>query len=203
MDPAGRGLPEATGLAVATRGLFADDEGRLHPRTLIRRHVVAALRAEAGALAGQVHPSRVLPLRRSRLPAVLVYANKDSVVGSRDDSVRIHVREVELVVEIVAAAAADLDEILDSHALAVERIVQSEETQGGNAEDTVLADTKLAFVQEGETLFGSCQITFKITYAKPAHEDIEPNLALAGVRWDVGPEPDSRIDAEDRIAYEE
>jgi len=204
MDPAGRGQAEGSGLSLATRGLFGGEgDGRLHPRSLIRRAVVTALRAEAGGLAGQIHASRVLPLNRARLPAVLVYANSERIVGSRDDAGRIPIREIELVVEIVAASSAELDEILDSHALAIERIVQQDETQAGHAEDTVLGDTKLTFVQEADAIYGSCQITFRVTYAQPAHENIEPDLGAASVRWDLGPEPDSQIDAEDRIAYEE
>lgn len=202
IDPTGEGLVPARGLSLAGRGLFGElGEKGLHVRTLIRRYVVARLREAAEAAQGRVFSSRIAPLRKATLPCLVVWTRneKAEIYNTAPRSLE---RACELVVDVYAALNETLDEVLDQMAKRVEWLVHRDESQGGLAKSTVLTSTETGLAREGQKVFGRAGLIFTVKYELPTEEDVLPVFKGMNVQWDLAP-TDGRIDAEDRLDFEE
>lgn len=205
-------------LALVSGGLFSSLSGltqgllesELHPRTVIRKHVTDKIKGNS--LAQQrIFASRYMPMDGEKLaavgPIVLVYTLDDPV----DDepfqlSPRIDQRRLQLQVEILASSALeDQQDVLDAISLAVERIVLLDETQGGNAVESVLLDTRFNVAADGEYPFASNVLEFEIAYQVSAEDPIASTDTLDDIHadWDLGPEPDGTPEAQDHVHFEE
>ncbi|MBA4358043.1 MAG: hypothetical protein C0405_10005 [Desulfovibrio sp.] len=180
-----------------------------HPRTCIRQEVVARLKASkvvdgetlyATPAGSRVFPGRTLPMNVKKMPALLVYDDKEEVKGEyyQDRPKRV----VTLTVEAQATAdsAEDLDLLLDALALVVERIILADPRQGKNAQDTSYSETLKLRDAEGDRHFGWLWLDFLIDYAMPL-EDQTSGLAdflLFHADYDLAPQ-DGAIEASDDI----
>lgn len=168
----------------------------LHPRKQIRDAIVTALLTKTGA-GTRVYPNRVRPWRAKNLPAIGVYT-KSEEANHHDSAPRAYERRALVVVEIVADADDHLDDVLDLQALLVETILLADPTMGGVADDLVLSDSSLDFLEKGDTLQGCCAITFEATYWTEQPEPTLDDFETANVEWDVAT-PDGQIEAVDTI----
>lgn len=133
-----------------------------HRRTLIREAAVQILTG-ATAAGDRVIGNRVAPLWDMPLPVVLVYAREESVrsIGSRPKPME---RRLQLAIQIVAKADADLDKTLDDVALQVEQAFEANPTLKRTALGTNLVSTELDVSAAGDEPVGAARLTYEVIY---------------------------------------
>ncbi|MBI9079190.1 MAG: hypothetical protein JEY79_05560 [Pseudodesulfovibrio sp.] len=175
----------------------------MHQRTVIRDKAKELLLDNT--LAGiRVYRSRVKPYAAKKLPAIGVYLNGGPADhGGR--SPRRYKREEDLVIEIVAAELVDtdVDQFLDDLSEQVENIFLADETMSGTVWDCELTDTDLRPTKNGDRVFGSARLTFRVTYETVPTDPSADDFLEADVEWDEGPAPDGEMEAEDTIKLQE
>src|SRR5262249_8060575 len=133
-----------------------------HPRKQIRDKVVSLLIGKTDA-SSNVFPSRVRPIEEPILPTIQVYANSETS-EIWQEAPREYERKLSLSVQITAKADDSLEDVLDQIALQVEDALRQDHTLGESCRDVVLTGTELTLNQNGNTLIGSCVITYDILY---------------------------------------
>lgn len=131
-----------------------------HVRRQLREAVAAAITGLA-TTGARVYQSRVYPLQASELPCLLVYVTTESVDAITVDTPETLERDVELQIEGVARAAADLDDTLDDIAKEVEIALSATITVAGKP--ILLAYTGCQIEMEADTDAprGSVTMTFR------------------------------------------
>ncbi len=176
-----------------------------HPRKDIRDAVVAALTGQTAA-GSKVYPTRVRPLAEGGLPCILVYAGSESV-EIYQESPREYERLLTLSVEALAKADDGLDDVLDALALQIEHELMQDHTLGEICGDVVLKGAELTVAGEGDTLIGSCVLTYEIAYYTYAVADQEEptvsDLETIHAEWDQPDHAPGEKDAEDVIDFTE
>lgn len=181
-----------------------------HPRQLIREKV-AALLLDATNAGKRVWPSRTRHFEARRLPAIGIYTLEDAATVA-DASPRRYDRTVTVVVEILATADDELDNVLDVLAAQVEAVLLADKTLGGVADDSAMGKTSIGFAaaDEGEQPFACLAMEFEADYTtRPGLVDAATLDAFktAHFDWDLGsPDPDGPdgvIDAEDTATLEQ
>lgn len=145
----------------------------MHSRRQIRDAIVARLKS-ANTNAGQnVFGSRAAPLFKTQLPAILVYTKTETAEVSID-SPREYQRNLVVALELVASAKTEdlLDDALDDLAEQVEISMFAEETLGGLVTDTVLVETEIELLQEGEQPIGAAKISLSMPYFQQLPGDL-------------------------------
>ena len=175
-------------------------------RSVIRDQVVAMLTGTTAAGAN-VFPSRVKPYSARNLPAIGVYLNGGGA-NHEDTSPRRYSRSETLVVEIVAgemdnADDGRLDKLLDDIDDQVEAVLLADETLAGAVDDCALTGVDMTPTAVGEQVFGSCRVNFQVEYQTAAPSGEVDDFNTAHADWDVGPEPDGTLEAEDDINLQE
>ena len=140
-----------------------------HLRWQIIDNLVERLKA-AGTAAGQqvlTDPAAMLRLMDEDLPAILVRPDSeepDEMVETGQP--RRYWRSLVLVVEAAAMPTHDkaLDLLMRELDLAIEQVVQADESQGGLALETILAQTKFTFEAEGGTPVGVVSQSYLVRY---------------------------------------
>ena len=132
-----------------------------HLRKAIRHEVVATLSAVA-ALAGRVTATRLVPVHQDQLPQICVYTMDED--SASDGTAQGMQRELRLVVEILVAGNAGLDDEADDLATAVEEALAQSRTRAGRAYDTLLLSTRFSVSREGEEKTGHCQLAYSVFY---------------------------------------
>lgn len=178
-------------------------------RKAIREEVVETLKAANTAVGQNVFPSRVRAAwdHDNELPCILVYTRTEPAEIDAE-SPRSYKRNLRIAVEILAKADDNLDNTLDDIAEQVESALFKDETRGNRCEDTILTDSELELLPDGDTLIGACRITFETPYYKDAPaagEENETPVPFEGTNneWDLGPEPDDQMEAEDEVDLEQ
>lgn len=175
----------------------------LHPRKQIRDAIVSSLSGKTGAGA-KVYANRVRPWRGGNLPAIGVYLSSETA-DHEDSSPRHYLREADIVVEIVAAADGQLDDLLDAIALQVEAVILADPTMdatlGDLLEDLVMTGTETQLDKDGDTIIGKAAITFTATYRTLPPEPTLDDFNTGHVDWDMT-EADGVIDATDTITVQ-
>jgi hypothetical protein len=146
-----------------------------HVRTQIRIAAAAALFG-LPTTGARVYPSRIWPLQPADLPALLVYTTSDDVDGEHTTIGRPRklTRDLSLVVEARAAAAAGLDDTLDTIEAEVVAALAADATLGGLAKDVVLTRSEID-LDAAEQPAGTNRMTFTVTYR---HREDDPNTAI-------------------------
>lgn len=136
----------------------------LHPRTLIRFAIVAALLG-ATAAAARVFATRVVPVRRTELPAIAVYTIEEDA-EDKGTAPRELERVVQVAIEAVVhpAALSPADDVLDALSLQIEKAMHADPYLGGNAGDCLLTKTEIGVLPDGERLLGQLLLTYAVTY---------------------------------------
>jgi hypothetical protein len=140
-----------------------------HQRREIREAVKAQLLGTAApvtyatAAGARVYETRMTPFREIELPAIAIYALEET---SADEGKAPRELKRKLTLEIVAAATAtdDVDDVLDGLAQEIECAMNSDETFGSKASDSVLTDTQMAVETTGKKPIGMVALTYDVTY---------------------------------------
>lgn len=162
-----------------------------HQRKLIRDAVVTRLKT-GGTMAGQnVFGNRSRPLFPHELPAILVYSRTDAPELS-NEAPREYKRTLTLGIECVAAGRneEELDDILDEFCAQVESAIFKDETFGGLVSDTLLGDTELDILANGDKPAGGAKILLSAIYYQRLPEDLTGDLddfKKMGVKVDLPP----------------
>lgn len=174
----------------------------MHQRKLIRDKIVSLLvdKTDAGA---NVFPSRKRPVEEQILPTIQVYANSESV-EIWQEAPREYERRLSISVEITAKENDDLDVTLDTIAEDVEAQLTQDHTLGELCRDIILTGTDITINDNGDTLIGSCKITYDVLYYTLAVADmIEENgfgpFEKVDIKTKMPSTPVGQIDSEDEI----
>lgn len=142
-----------------------------HQRKLIRDAVVAAL-TDATAAGEQVEATRVIPYRKSTLPAIAVYTLKEATDrDSANTAPRRLRRELELEIAAVVAPSDRMDDALDALAVEIEAAMDADRELGGTCADSFLESTTIEPLADGDSIMGLMTMTYVVTYQTEAVAD--------------------------------
>lgn len=146
-----------------------------HPRQAIREAAQLML-LNQGPWLDRVYTNRMRALSqrpaqrsdRSQLPALVIYTREEKA-----EIFNVAPREyrcvVDLVLEVIADAADDVDVLLDDMAVVVERILGRDDTIAGTADDCVYSASQMTIIADGvERPIGAIALTFQATYYRNA-----------------------------------
>lgn len=172
----------------------------MHQRKQIRDKVVLLLIGKTDA-GNNIFPSRVRPIEEQTLPTIQVYANSESS-EIWQEAPREYERKLSLSVQITAKADDSLEDSLDAIALQVEDVLRQDHTLGELCRDVILSGTELNITQNGDTLIGSCNVTYDILYYTLAVADRIPangydDLNEMDITWHGPHTPVGQDDAKD------
>jgi hypothetical protein len=151
-----------------------------HPRKLIREAAAAMLVAQ-GPWLERVYTNRMKTLSarpsqrsdRSQLPAIVIYTRNEKA-EEFNVAPREYKCSVELIIEIVADATDDVDDLLDSMAETVERIFGRDDTLAETADDCLYLGTDMTIIADGvERPIGAVALSFQATYYRTAPDGSE------------------------------
>lgn len=132
-----------------------------HKRQAIRTAIVAAL-GTMPALTGRTFATRARPTEASELPVALVYTlNEESDLANAGYDLT---RNLNAVVEVRAAAAANLDDALDALCADVETAINTDPRLGGLATLAFLTGTSIGLDGEGDGRQAVATLTYRVRY---------------------------------------
>jgi hypothetical protein len=147
-----------------------------HQRQVIRAAVAAALVGQTAAGA-RVEPTRMVPWRPAELPGIGIYTLRERVEPeSRDTAPRELERRFELAIEGCVRADAGVDDALDALALEIERVLHADATFGGTASDSLLAQTEIDVLENGDQPIGVIRLVYEVWYFTGAPEAADVTL---------------------------
>jgi len=165
-------------------------------RKAIRQKVVERLLYKTRA-EDRVFSNPARSIWSEQLPAVIVYSRSENV-SEFSSAPRTLKRQLRLTIECVAAADEGLDDELDELAEEVEAAIGSDESLDGLSTDCVLEEADLQLKGDGNTIVGSCALTYLVTYFTELVDDSEkPPLERIGVAYDL--RSDESIEATDTV----
>lgn len=181
-----------------------------HQRQIIRE-AAKALLVNQGPWQERVYMNRMRALSqrpgqrsdRTQLPALVIYTrNEQAEVFNA--APRIYRCTVELVFEYIAADSEDVDNVLDSGAEIIERIIGRNDTISETANDSDYTGSQLAIVDQGDMPIGSIILTFAVEYDRGAPDDdynaTLDDLATVTTQFNLNNQQDDPADrAETRI----
>lgn len=172
----------------------------MHPRKQIRDKVVSLLIGKTDA-GNNIFPLRVRPIEEQTLPTVQVYANSESS-EIWQEAPREYERKLSLAIQITAKADDNLEDVLDTIAEQVENVLRQDHSLGELCRDVILSGTELTLNQNGDTLIGSCNITYDLLYYTLAVADRIPengynDLNTMDIKHHMPTTPQNQNDAED------
>ncbi|MCC7041109.1 MAG: hypothetical protein IT516_12445 [Burkholderiales bacterium] len=124
----------------------------------------------------RVYQSRVYPVQNTELPCLLVFARSESVEAESVHAPRVLSRLLQIEVDAVTKATADLDDTLDQICKEVE-IALAPPVSGGLmnlVEDIVLRSTDIELSGSAEKPTGVARMVFEVSYY---HLDSTPDVA--------------------------
>lgn len=146
-----------------------------HQRKVIRE-AMASMLVNQGPWLDKVFTNRMRMLSarpnprsdRSQLPALIIYTRNEKAeifnVAPRE-----YKCSIDVIIEIVTDASDDVDDLLDSMAETVERILGRDDTIAGTADDCVYTGTDMTIVDDKvERAIGAVALTFQATYYRNA-----------------------------------
>lgn len=158
-----------------------------HPRKLIRE-AAALMLVNKGDWLDRVFTNRMRPLsarpnirsERSQLPALIIYTRNEKAeifnVAPRE-----YKCTVDVIIEIVADAVDGVDDLLDSMAETVERILGRDDTIAGTADDCVYTGTDMSIIEDKvERPIGAVAMTFQATYYRNAPDGPDDGASDGG-----------------------
>lgn len=174
----------------------------MHPRKQIRDKVVSLLIGKTDA-GNNIFSSRVRPIEEEILPTVQVYANSEQV-EIWQEAPREYERKLSLSVQITAKADESLEDALDAIAEQVETVLRQDHTLGELCRDVILTGSELTLSENGDTLIGSCNLSYDILYYTLAVADrISENgyndLNTMNIKYHMPTTPQNQNDATDLL----
>lgn len=176
-----------------------------HQRQIIRE-AAAAMLVNQGPWLERVFTNRNRSLSarpnqrsdRSQLPALVIYTRneKATIFNAAPREYRC---DVEVIIEIVADATDDVDDLLDGMAETVERIFGRDDTIAETADDCEYVGTDMTIIESGvERAIGAVALTFQATYYRTAPDDdynaTLPDLTKVHVDYSLDNEQDDPRD---------
>jgi hypothetical protein len=135
-----------------------------HLRRQIREGIAAAVTG-LPTTGSHAFSSRVYPLADADLPAVSVYCLDEAAVAQTIHPQRVFGRTVNTIIEGVAKATADLDDILDQIAKEVElALCYPVPSLAGIAKLSTLTNTNIDLIGTAERPLGRIRLTYSIEY---------------------------------------
>ena len=138
-----------------------------HVRKQIRDRVATLL-----APVGTVYTSRMHRLPELSLPALLVFTNDEEIEAADFTKAQ---RGLQVVVEVVAQATANLDDDLDALVAGVEAAIGADPRLNGLALQCALAAINVTMSVEGSAPIGRARMTYQTIY-RTAYSDPETAL---------------------------
>lgn len=162
-----------------------------HPRKVIRHAVVALLKGKTAA-GHRVQGTRTRPHKKGRLPAIGVYTTSEPVTPESGETVPLEllrVPEVRIVVWVELSEQSDDDDAMDpvdDIAEQIEAAMDSDRYLGGEAGDSVLADTEITVDDQGDPLVAMMTMTYSFAYrTSPAPPGPLDEFLTAGVTTQI------------------
>jgi hypothetical protein len=140
-----------------------------HSRKLIRDKIVTLLTGATSA-GSKIFPCQSRPVGEDQLPCILVYTNSESV-DIFQESPRQYERKTSISIEIQAAADETLEDTLDGIAEQIENKLMQDYTLGDTAADLILKETDVTMSSRGDTVIGSCRLTYLVLWYSLAVSD--------------------------------
>lgn len=153
----------------------------MHIRAQLRAAAAAALRG-LPQTRDNVYKTRLAALTARQLPALKIYTISETDERETQGENGEIARSVELSIECVAAAADDIDDLLDQIAFEVEGRIAEDPTFGGLAADCGLESVQFAPDWEGEIPAGVMTLTYR-AMLKTSASDASANRALKSGRF--------------------
>lgn len=142
-------------------------------RRLIRQHIKTLLSTPAiTGIGTKVFANRARLVFETELPNIIIYT-KNEPSEKFVEAPREFKRSLNLEIEIQYRLnppdedTVNIDDAMDDIAEEVERRVLLDPTLNNLASDTLLDNTEMDIVQNGNQLIGSCKITFVVEYNQP------------------------------------
>lgn len=133
-----------------------------HVRQLIRDAVVLKLKG-LQTTGPRVYPSRLYVMREADLPGLRVYVLEEEVEYITMTPVPEQRRQMRLIIEGCAKETVDLDEVLDTIAVEVEKVIAGNQTAGG-AKYIIARSTEIEMRKEADKPIGVITLEFEVTY---------------------------------------
>ena len=130
-----------------------------HVRRQLREAVSNALDG-LPTTGARVFDSRVYPLQDTELPALRIYAESEEALVDTIHTPALIERTVELRIEGVAKAAADLEDTLDAISAEVETALAGGVSFGGKTVTLVYVGCEITLSGEGEKATGSIALRY-------------------------------------------
>lgn len=165
-----------------------------HVRQTIRESVVAQLVGTSPSFrtlaADRVYETRILPLERQQLPAIAVYAEKETVDPRSKDNAGELQRDLSLVIDGIVEAGLNVDDAIDDLAKQIECAMNIDMTFGvAEVGNSILSSTETDIGVSGAKPIGMVRLTYAVTYYTPVPDvDCAPALSdftQADVKWDL------------------
>lgn len=134
-------------------------------RKLIREAVIQRLKDANTRVSDRVFGNRVRPIFQQEVPCIVVYTKSDNAEIS-NESPREYKRTLSIVLELVSKSDEEetLDGYLDEFCSEVETAIFQEETFSGLVSDTILGDTEIDILVDGEKPIGAAKINLVMPY---------------------------------------
>lgn len=178
----------------------------LHQRHVIR-HAVRDVLDGATAAEERVSTTRVLPYRRSELPAISVYTLEEAVdlEETTTSAPRELTRELQLEIAGWVEPGGSVDDSMDALALEIETAMHADPYLGDTVAECLLVGTTMSLLDEGEKLLGLVTLTYAVTYrtlAPEANEELDDFL-VADVTTNLANEVHEDNAARDEVVVQE
>lgn len=176
--------------------------GMAHPRKLIRQTVVALLAGANTAAGTRVLGTRIVPHRKSGLPALSVYTLSDPVDQEvSTDIEETHELELEIAGWVAHTEALPVDDAMDDLAEQVQTAMRGDPFLSGKASEVRFKGTVMEVVEDdgrSDPTIGVVVLTYLVTYredltaAAPTDDFITVNAThkIAGGVADTAPASD-------------
>lgn len=146
-----------------------------HPRSKLRKAVVARLKQSVTSAKQNVFDSRSKPLFEHHFPALLVYIREERIAENQydGDGYFPSKRELELSIEGIVTSCSDLDDKIDLLALEIEQSLLHFEVPDFLNSTIKLKSTEADVVIEGAKCFGAVRLNYLLTYYTPTLKNEE------------------------------
>ena len=134
-----------------------------HARKQIR-DAAASLLTGLTTTGSNVFENRVYEVAEDELPCLLIYTTNETIEAETIGPVRKLGREVELIVEGMAQANDDIDDILDKIGSEVETVIGGNRTLSDTAKEATLTSVESGLTSEGNKPAGNIRMTYTVYY---------------------------------------
>lgn len=135
-----------------------------HARQQLREAFATAV-TSLTTTGSRVHQSRTIPVDPDNGAALRIYTLAEALLEATITRPRTQYRRLQIVCEVVAKAASDLDDTLDTSAAEVEAAITADVTLGGLCKDCWLESTEIELSGDIDKPAGVARLTWTCDYA--------------------------------------